>query len=175
MPQHPASVSVAATQPTVTDAPAVQKAILDRLAKLETKVSELSSDNSRKNRHIQSLQKQLHDVKLENKKLRQENKRLRQLASAFPDSATSPALSSLNSSTPPSKDSIKVSQERTKRTQSLRQKSDRPVGGQPGHKGTTLHQSEHIDKIEATELATCTDCSCNLSHVQGRVVERRKS
>ncbi len=174
MPQHPASVSVAATQPTVTDAPAVQKAILDRLAKLETKVSELSSDNSRKNRHIQSLQKQLHDVKLENKKLRQENKRLRQLASALPDSATSPALNSLNSSTPPSKDSIKVSQERTKRTQSLRQKSDRPVGGQPGHKGTTLHQSEHIDKVEATELATCTDCSCNLSHVQGRVVERRQ-
>ena len=71
MPQHVASVPVTETQPTVTDAQVVQKAILERLATLEAKVSELSSDNSRKDRHIQSLQKQLHDVKLDNKKLRQ--------------------------------------------------------------------------------------------------------
>lgn len=52
MPQHIASVPVAGTQSTVTDAQVVQKAILERLATLETKVSELSSDNSRKDRHI---------------------------------------------------------------------------------------------------------------------------
>lgn len=171
--QCAASASVTASQPTVTDAPAVQKAILERLASLETKVRELSSDNSRKDRHIQSLQKQLHDVKLENKKLRLENKQLRQLAAANPNT-TSPALNSQNSSSPPSKDSIKSSQERAKRTRSLRKKSDRPVGGQPGHKGTTLRQSEHIDKVEAADLGTCSFCSCNLSQVQGRVVERRQ-
>ncbi len=82
MPQHIVSVPVAGTQSTVTDAQVVQKAILERLATLETKVSELSSDNSRKDRHIQSLQQQLHDVKLENKKLRQENKQLRQSSAA---------------------------------------------------------------------------------------------
>ena len=173
MPQHVASVPVTETQPTVTDAQVVQKAILERLATLEAKVSELSSDNSRKDRHIQSLQKQLHDVKLDNKKLRQENKRLRQLTAANPNT-NSPALSSLNSSIPPSKDSIKNSQERTKRTQSLRKKSSRPVGGQPGHKGTTLHQSAHIDKVEAVEQATCPSCSCDLSNIRGRVVERRQ-
>ena len=50
----------------VTDTTTVEQTILERLANLEERVNNLSSDNSRKTRHIQQLQKQLHDVKLEN-------------------------------------------------------------------------------------------------------------
>ncbi len=168
-----ASMPVASTPKVVTDAAVVEQTILERLANLEGKVKVLSSDNSRKTRHIQRLQKQLCDVKLENKKLKKENKKLREQLSNTTNGKP-PSLNSQNSSVPPSKDPISGSLDRTKRTQSLRTKSNRPVGGQPGHKGTTLHQSEHIDKVEAMEQVTCPDCDEALSSVQGKLVERRQ-
>ena len=72
-----ASKSVSAPKGVVTDIDLVQQSILERLSSLETQVKDLSSDNKRKDRHIQSLQKQLHDVKQENKRLKSENKQLR--------------------------------------------------------------------------------------------------
>ena len=56
------------------------------------------------------------------------------------------ALNSKTSSRPPSSDGLKKPPAQ-KRTQSLRDKSDRKTGGQPGHKGETLRQSatpEHV-------------------------------
>ena len=44
--------SVTTARSVVTDAEFVQQAILSRLSALETKVKDLSSDNSRKERHI---------------------------------------------------------------------------------------------------------------------------
>lgn len=165
--------SVTTAKSIVTDTEFVQQAILSRLSTLETKVKDLSSDNSRKERHIQSLQKQLHDVKQENKKLKNENKRLRSQVEKLSGGST-PTLNSQNSSTPPSKDTITNSQARARRTSSLREKSDRHIGGQPGHKGATLHQSEHVDKVEVANLATCPDCGANISKVEGKVAERRQ-
>ena len=165
--------SVTTAKSVVTDAEFVQQAILSRLSTLETKVKDLSSDNSRKERHIQSLQKQLHDVKQENKKLKNENNRLRSQVEKLSGGST-PTLNSQNSSTPPSKDTITNSQARARRTSSLREKSDRHIGGQPGHKGATLHQSEHVDKVEVANLATCPDCGANISKVEGKVAERRQ-
>ena len=111
--------SVTTAKSVVTDAEFVQQAILSRLSTLETKVKDLSSDNSRKERHIQSLQKQLHDVKQENKKLKNENNRLRSQVEKLSGGST-PTLNSQNSSTPPSKDTITNSQARARRTSSLR-------------------------------------------------------
>jgi transposase len=56
------------------------------------------------------------------------------------------ALNSKTSSRPPSSDGLKKPPAQ-KRRQSLRDKSDRKTGGQPGHKGETLRQSatpEHV-------------------------------
>lgn len=161
------------TEMVVTDSDCVQQAILARLNSLEARVKDLSSESSSKTRHIQSLQKQLHDVKQENKRLKSENKQLRSKLEKLSGGKT-PMLNSQNSSTPPSKESIKDSQERARRTNSLREKSGRPVGGQPGHKGTTLHQSEHIDRTEAVSQSSCPACDANLSDIKGRIVERRQ-
>ena len=53
-----------------------------------------------------------------------------------------PRKDSNNSSVPPSKD-----ENRPLRTNSLREKSDRKVGGQPGHEGKTLEMTENPDEI----------------------------
>ncbi len=62
------------------------------------------------------------------------------------------AKDSHNSSKPPSSDGLK------KRTQSLRQRGQKPVGGQKGHKGHTLKRVENPDKTEI--LSVPARCHC---------------
>ena len=62
------------------------------------------------------------------------------------------AKDSHNSSKPPSSDRVK------KRTKSLRQRGQNPVGGQKGHKGHTLKRVKHPDKTEI--LPAPTQCWC---------------
>jgi len=64
---------------------------------------------------------------------------------------------SRNSSKPPSGDGFK------KRTKSLRKKSNRPSGGQPGHRGSTLLCSEHIDEVVTHSVEACESCGGSLS------------
>lgn len=64
-----------------------------------------------------------------------------------------------NSSTPPSKD-----ENRPPRTSSLREKSERKVGGQPGHKGKTLLMTENPDKIIEHRACYCPECGEDLSN-----------
>lgn len=63
---------------------------------------------------------------------------------------------SRNSSQPPSQDGFQ------KQTKSLRQKSERPVGGQPGHRGATLRLREHPDQIETHAVTPCAGCGQDL-------------
>ena len=63
---------------------------------------------------------------------------------------------SRNSSQPPSQDGFQ------KQTKSLREKSDRPVGGQPGHRGATLRWREDPDHIETHRHTHCTGCGAAL-------------
>jgi transposase len=64
---------------------------------------------------------------------------------------------SRNSSKPPSSDGF------GKRNQSLRQKSERPSGGQTGHPGSTLEWSEEADHILVHPVEHCQECGANLS------------
>ena len=74
------------------------------------------------------------------------------------------ALSSKISSRPPSSDGLKKPPAE-KRTQSLRGKSDRKTGGQPGHKGKTLRQSATPDHVINHYPEVCDACGAALSAI----------
>jgi transposase len=76
-----------------------------------------------------------------------------------------------NSSLPPSSDRFS----RQKKPQSLRQKSGKPSGGQPGHRGTTLQMRETPDEvIRLPSVTDCQHCHADLSAVPVKTVERRQ-
>ncbi|MEL7068200.1 MAG: DUF6444 domain-containing protein, partial [Cyanobacteria bacterium J06581_3] len=75
---------------------------------------------------------------------------------------------SRNSSKPPSGDGF------GKRTQSLRKKSQRRSGGQPGHQGNTLEWRESVDEVVTHEVHNCDVCGLSLSSVSAVAYERRQ-
>ncbi|MDB6095928.1 MAG: Transposase [Francisellaceae bacterium] len=62
---------------------------------------------------------------------------------------------SRNSSKPPSSDH--------KKTQSLRKKSNKNPGGQPGHKGYCLKLKKHPDEIQFKAISHCVECGYELN------------
>jgi hypothetical protein len=62
---------------------------------------------------------------------------------------------SRNSSKPPSSDH--------KKTQSLRKKSNKNPGGQPGHKGYCLKIRKDPDEIQANTISHCIECGYELN------------
>ncbi len=93
-------------------------------------------------------------------KLLKENRQLRKKLEKY----EKPPKNSGNSSTPPSKEPVKSEIER--RPKSLRKKSDNPVGGQPGHEGTTRKTVAAPDEIENVSSQFCTKCGRDLSDVE---------
>lgn len=76
-----------------------------------------------------------------------------------------------NSSLPPSSDRFV----RQKKTKSLRKKSDKKVGGQPGHAGQTLQLSATPDHvITLAAVNECQHCQANLSQTPAHSIERRQ-
>ena len=65
-----------------------------------------------------------------------------------------------NSSLPPSKDENKPP-----RTSSLREKSGRKPGGQPGHEGKTLEMTETPDEIIEHHSCFCPECGKDVSEL----------
>jgi len=65
-----------------------------------------------------------------------------------------------NSHIPPSKD-----ENRPKKNQSLREKTDNKAGGQPGHEGTTLECSIEVDEVIKHSPAFCTCCGNDLRDI----------
>lgn len=83
-----------------------------------------------------------------------------------------PKKDSTNSSKAPSSD-MGIT---PKKNQSLRTKSDKPSGGQKGHKGKTLMQSNTPDKIIDIEytLESCKKCDSDLSNILEQLKEKRQ-
>ena len=82
----------------------------------------------------------------------------RQLKERITDLEAQLNQNSKNSHKPPGSDGFK----KPKRTRSLRKKSDRKPGGQPGHKGHKLDRSEDIDQMIVHPVSTCECCGKNL-------------
>jgi transposase len=76
---------------------------------------------------------------------------------------------SRNSSKPPSSDGLKKP-----RTRSLRKPGQRPTGGQPGHRGQTLRQVAHPDRVTVHEVEVCQTCHFSLEKVEEERREKRQ-
>lgn len=79
------------------------------------------------------------------------------------------AKNSNNSSKPPSSDGLKKP-----RTRSLRQKGQRPLGGQPGHKGNTLRMVAEPVHVELHPVMSCPNCQTDLSDTEPVGQEKRQ-
>jgi len=84
-----------------------------------------------------------------------------------------PKKDSTNSSISPSADIVSPNK---KKNQSLRKKSKKESGGQEGHKGTTLKQSNTPDKIIDIEynINACKKCNYDLSGTIAKLKEKRQ-
>src|SRR2546429_8964207 len=107
--------------------------------------------------------------------LRQENSQLReqvkQLTEEVKRLQEQQAKNSQNSSLPPSSDRFS----RQKKGRSLRQKSQRKQGGQPGHPGQTRHlSSEPDERIILGPVTHCEHCQADLTEVPAKTMERRQ-
>ena len=69
-------------------------------------------------------------------------------------------LNSSNSSKPPSSDGLK--KKAARRTSSLRERSGKKPGAQPGHQGETLLQVAHPDEIVDHRPEICSGCGGGL-------------
>jgi transposase len=79
------------------------------------------------------------------------------------------AKDSHNSSKPPSSDGPKKP-----RTRSLRPKGERPIGGQPGHKGDTLKMVATPDHVQVHPVTNCPHCQRDLSGLAAVGQEKRQ-
>ena len=79
------------------------------------------------------------------------------------------AKNSRNSSKPPSTDGF-----HKPAPKSMREKSQRHSGGQPGHLGQTLQMAEVPDHIVIHRVGYCERCGCSLANIPVNGIEKRQ-
>lgn len=139
----------------------------DALAQIE-RYQELLRVNEEKQRQIDTLKAEVFRKTIELRKL-QSRLNNQEDAGEKPKAINKPQLTSENSSLPPSKDPIGF-----KRTQSLRQKSERSGGGQPGHKGHTKEQTALPNKTVECLPEVCPGCGRRIEPCEAHIAERRQ-
>lgn len=140
---------------------AATAAHLQKIEQLTARVRHLEEELAGKARQVHQLD---HAVREPNKQLKEARRQTRQaqerhLAHLLKDSH--------NSSLPPSQD-------RRKRTRSLRERSGRKPGGQVGHAGTTLGFARQPDRLVIHAPQSCHLCGSSLVESQVARTERRQ-
>lgn len=119
------------------------------ITRLEGNVAELTEDNSRLNRRVEAQNVEIRSLKSENAELKEK------LSKYEKPEPPKPTKNSQNSSVPPSKE--KMGDEIKRRTKSLRVKSGKKPGGQPGHDGNTRKMLDVPDAIENHQPNYCKE------------------
>lgn len=130
----------------VTDISKILSEMNNKLSSMEQTISEQGADISRLQRIINQKDKEIHVLKNRLSKYEKPDK------------------DSHNSSIPPSQESIPA--KAVRRTQSLRKKSERKTGGQPGHPGSTLETSSSPAFIEEHKSHYCECCGLSLEEAK---------
>ncbi len=117
---------------------------------------------------IMALVGQVAQLTEQNAQLRKENAQLRKDNAVLVQRVSEPGrrlgLNGRSSGRPPSSDGLaKPASDRKRRPKSLRGKSDRKSGGQPGHPGRTLKQVENPDGTTNHFPTQCQSCQAALS------------
>ena len=133
----------------VTDMSQVLKRLTSEMIFMREGMDALRTENANLRRNVEKLQ-------AENRTLR---KRL--------EKYEKPKKNSNNSSTPPSKESMK--DEALRRTKSLRKKSGLKPGGQLGHEGHAKELVLEPDMIEDCVSHFCRECGRDLSDIDGEL------
>lgn len=121
------------------------------MARMEGTVAELIEDNARLNRRIEARNVEIRSLK--------------DKLSKYED--PEPPKNSGNSSVPPSKE--KMGDEIKRRTTSLREKSGKRPGGQPGHEGNTRIKLDAPVAVETHRPNFCKECGRDLSDIEGHM------
>ncbi len=131
------------------------------VAVLQASIERLIAQNA-------ALTAEIAALKAQNDTLRRENAAL---VARVADLERRLGLNSSNSSKPPSSDGLG---KKPPRTRSLRERSKKPVGGQPGHPGKTLCAVDNPDHTVDHLPANCANCTAPLPQAPGIDYDRRQ-
>ncbi|MFL6334244.1 MAG: IS66 family transposase [Pyrinomonadaceae bacterium] len=140
---------------------AAPAAHLRRIEQLTARIRRLEEELAGKVRQVHQLDLAVKELNKQLKEARRQTRQAqeRHLAHLLKDSR--------NSSMPPSQD-------RRKRTRSLRERSGRKAGGQVGHPGTTLGFARQPDRLVIHAPQSCHLCGSSLVENQVARTERRQ-
>jgi transposase len=117
-------------------------------------------------RELDQLKAEVATLKAENAALRRDCQSLCDKVQALEEKV---AKDSHNSSKPPSSDGLSKP-----KPKSLRQPSNRPTGGQPGHPGQTLRMVANPDRTVRHPVERCSGCGRSLAKQPPDRIERRQ-
>lgn len=115
--------------------------------------------------YIRYLEERVRQQEMQIRQLEEKNRLLEQRVS---DLENRLAKNSSNSGKPPSSDGL------NKKTRSLRGKSGKRPGGQPGHQGRSLLAVDNPDHVVTHTPAHCENCNSSLSSIEANDVEKRQ-
>ena len=114
------------------------------------------------------ISRQQEQITLLERQLSRQQEQLGQFAQQVKALQDRLAKDSHNSHLPPSSDRF------SRHPKSLRKKSGKQPGGQPGHQGKTLLLSPCPDEVQVHAVERCEHCQADLRQVAGSIVERRQ-